>query len=78
MEGQPAVIAWSDLWEAAGHRAELALRGETSTMAALRLEVSRAGRREESRFDVVFSPLPGEAGDAAGVLCAFREVVTEA
>jgi len=46
-------------------------------MNALRLEVSRAGQREESRYDVVFSPLPGEAGDAAGVLCAFTEVATE-
>jgi len=76
VEGQPAVIAWSELWEAAGHRAELALRGETSTMSALPLEVSRGGRRVESRYDVVFSPLPGEAGGAAGVLCAFREVAS--
>ena len=75
--GRPAVVAWSDLWEAAGHRAELALRGEASTMNALRLEVSRAGQREESRYDVVFSPLPGEAGDAAGVLCAFTQVAAE-
>ena len=75
--GRPAVVAWSDLWEAAGHRAELALRGEASTMSALCLEVSRAGRCEQSRYDVVFSPLQGEAGITAGVLCAFTQARTD-
>jgi hypothetical protein len=72
--GRPAVVAWSELWEAAGHRAELALRGEASAMTAVRLAASRDGQRVETRYDVVFSPLPGEAGGAAGVLCAFNEI----
>ena len=69
--GQLAPIAWSDLWEAAGHRVELALRGEVSFMKAVQLDTWRAGRLETSHYDVTFSPLPGEAGIIGGVLCTF-------
>jgi len=71
--GRPAPVAWTELWQAAAHRVELASRGEASTMTALRLEASRAGRRDQSRYDVAFSPLAGEAAITAGVLCTFTE-----
>jgi PAS domain S-box-containing protein len=75
MFAQPAPAVWSDFWEAAAHRADLAVeRNEGSSMDALRLVAERAGRREESHYSVSFSPLPGDPGGASGVLCTFVDV----
>jgi PAS domain S-box-containing protein len=75
MFAQPASASWSEFWEAAGHRVDLALqRNEGSSMDALALAAHRAGRREESRYNVVFCPLPGEPAATGGVLCTFTGV----
>ncbi|HUQ29426.1 MAG TPA: ATP-binding protein [Usitatibacter sp.] len=68
MLAQPAVTAWSDFWQAAGHRVELALqRNEGSAMEGMRLAAG---------YNVVFSPLPGDAGAVGGVLCLFTEIAS--
>ena len=73
--GQPAPTAWSEFWQAAGHRAELALEhNEGSSMDELALFVDRGGRREHTQYGVTFSPLPGEPDRLGGVLCTFTNL----
>ena len=77
MFAQPAAAVWTDFWEAACHRVELALeRGEGSSMEALRLVVDRGGSREEAHYNVTFNPLPGDSAAAGGVLCTFADVTS--
>ena len=73
--GQPAPSAWSEFWQAAGHRIELAVEhNEGSSMDELALFVDRGGRREHAQYGVTFSPLPGEPGGLGGVLCTFTNL----
>ena len=77
--GQPAPTAWSEFWQAAGHRAELAVsHNEGSSMDTLSLFVDRAGRREHAQYGVTFSPLPGDPGALGGVLCTFSDLAARA
>jgi hypothetical protein len=73
--GQPAPAAWREIWEDIGPRVEGAIRGiEAGAAKPVPLLVERLGHVAEAHYTITFTALPGDAGAAGGLLCAFTDV----
>jgi len=69
--GKPASEVWSDIWDEAGPRAQICLQENTGTYdEALLLIMERNGYPEETYYTFSYSPVPGEDGRPAGIICA--------
>ena len=69
--GQPASVVWHEIWDQVGPRAKSAMTANEGTYdEALLLIMERYGYREETYYTFSYSPVPSDAGDAGGILCA--------
>jgi PAS domain S-box-containing protein len=80
--GRPAREVWAEIWPEIGPRIETVLRtGEATWDEALMLILERSGYPEETYHTFSYSPLPGDDGAIAGMLCVVseetRRVITE-
>ncbi|WKB51700.1 ATP-binding protein [Eleftheria terrae] len=67
--GQPARQVWHEIWEQVGPRAESVLsRNEGTFDEDLLLVMERNGYPEETYYTFSYSPVPGAAGGAGGLL----------
>lgn len=72
--GKPAREVWPEIWKEIGPRIEAVLETETATWdEALLLFLERHGYAEESYHTFSYSPLPGDDGAVAGMLCVVTE-----
>ncbi|MBB3936419.1 PAS domain S-box protein [Aureimonas phyllosphaerae] len=72
--GRPARENWSELWDDLGPLLAGVVRtGETVSAKDRPFQIERHGFREEVYFDISYSPVHGEGGDVAGVLCIVSE-----
>ncbi len=69
--GQPASVVWREIWDQVGPRARSAMTANEGTYdEALLLIMERHGYREETHYTFSYSPVPGDTGEAGGILCA--------
>src|SRR3954471_20098512 len=69
--GQPASVVWREIWDQVGPRAQATMRGQEGTYdEALLLIMERNGYPEETYYTFSYSPIPGDEGGTAGILCA--------
>jgi len=69
--GQPAAVVWREIWDQTGPRAHSAMSANEGTYdEALLLIMERHGYREETYYTFSYSPVPGDTGEAGGILCA--------
>jgi signal transduction histidine kinase len=69
--GQPAAAVWREIWDQIGPRAHSAMSANEGTYdEALLLIMERHGYREETYYTFSYSPVPGDSGEAGGILCA--------
>jgi hypothetical protein len=72
--GQPAREVWAEIWPEIGPRIETVLStGQATWDEALMLILERSGYPEETYHTFSYSPLPGDDGDIAGMLCVVSE-----
>ncbi|TAK73643.1 MAG: PAS domain S-box protein [Aquabacterium sp.] len=72
--GQPASVYWSELWDDLGPLLEgVRTTGRTLSAHDRPFQIERHGYLEEVYFDISYSPVRGEHGEVAGVLCLVRE-----
>ncbi|PUZ21857.1 histidine kinase [Chitinophaga parva] len=70
--GIPAAEVWSEIWDTAiAPRVKKCLEDAEGTYdEALRLIMHRNGFPEETYYTFSYSPVPGDDGQAAGIICA--------
>jgi PAS domain-containing protein len=70
--GQPAREVWKEIWkDAIGPRAEKVMKEDEGTYdEALLLIMERNGYPEETYYTFSYSPVPGDDGKPAGIICA--------
>ena len=72
--GRPAQEVWTEVWNDAGPRIASVLRtGEATWDQGLLLFLERRGYPEETYHTFSYSPLPGDTGGVAGMLCVVTE-----
>jgi signal transduction histidine kinase len=72
--GRPANQVWSEIWPDIGPRIESVLRtGQATWDEGLLLFLQRSGYAEETYHTFSYSPLPGDDGTIAGMLCVVME-----
>jgi PAS domain S-box-containing protein len=72
--GRSAREVWEEIWPEIGPRIENVLStGEATWDEALMLFLERSGYREETYHTFSYSPLSGEDGQIAGMLCVVTE-----
>jgi signal transduction histidine kinase len=72
--GRPAHQVWSEIWPDIGPRIESVLRtGQATWDEGLLLFLERSGYPEETYHTFSYSPLPGDDGTIAGMLCVVME-----
>ncbi|HSO97837.1 MAG TPA: SpoIIE family protein phosphatase [Solirubrobacteraceae bacterium] len=72
--GRPASEVWSEIWPEIGPRIETVLRtGHATWDESLLLFLERSGYVEETYHTFSYSPLPGDDGQIAGMLCVVTE-----
>jgi len=75
--GQPFRSVWAEAWGTVGPIAEEALRGQASYFEDLPILLNRNGYPEQTWWTFSYSPVHGEAGDVAGVLCIVHETTAK-
>ena len=69
--GQPAAVVWREIWDQVGPRAETVMtKNEGTYDEALLLIMERNGYPEETYYTFSYSPVPGDNGGTAGIICA--------
>jgi PAS domain S-box-containing protein len=69
--GQPAAVVWREIWDQVGPRAETVMKKNEGTYdEALLLIMERNGYPEETYYTFSYSPVPGDNGGTAGIICA--------
>jgi signal transduction histidine kinase len=69
--GQPASEVWREIWDQVGPRAATVMNKNEGTYdEALLLVMERNGYPEETYYTFSYSPVPGDTGDTAGIICA--------
>ena len=72
--GRPAREVWEEIWPEIGPRIQTVLStGEATWDEALMLILERSGYPEETYHTFSYSPLPGDDGAIAGMLCVVSE-----
>jgi hypothetical protein len=72
--GQPAREVWAEIWPEIGPRIRNVLStGQATWDEALMLILERSGYPEETYHTFSYSPLPGDDGAIAGMLCVVSE-----
>ncbi len=71
--GQPFREVWAEIWDDIGPLVERAMTGEATWSEDLLLFMERRGYPEEVYFTFSYSPLRGDDGDIAGMLCVCIE-----
>jgi PAS domain S-box-containing protein len=72
--GRPAQEVWAEIWKDIGPRIASVLRtGKATWDEGLLLFLKRSGYLEETYHTFSYSPLPGDAGGVAGMLCVVTE-----
>ncbi|HZQ81474.1 MAG TPA: ATP-binding protein [Gaiellaceae bacterium] len=71
MLGRPTRVVWSEIWDVIAPMLETALTGDEGTYVESQLLImERYGYREETYYTFSYSPIPGDDGDAGGIICA--------
>ncbi|MGC4093753.1 MAG: PAS domain-containing protein [Polyangiaceae bacterium] len=68
--GQPASAVWREIWHEVEPRVAATARNEGTYDEALLLIMERNGYPEETYYTFSYSPVPGESGEPAGIICA--------
>ncbi|HEX5101603.1 MAG TPA: ATP-binding protein, partial [Polyangiaceae bacterium] len=69
--GRPFREVWSEIWEVIGPMAETVMtRDEGTYVEAQMLIMERHGYQEETYYTFSYSPIPGDDGGTAGLICA--------
>jgi PAS domain S-box-containing protein len=72
--GRGAREVWAEIWDDIGPRIEHVLNTGTATWdESLLLFLERSGYREETYHSFSYSPVPGDDGKVAGMLCVVSE-----
>lgn len=71
--GRPFPEVWSEAWETVGPIAARALAGERSYLEDLLIVIERNRSLQESWWTFSYSPVRGETGEVAGILCTVLE-----
>ncbi|MDN3625462.1 PAS domain S-box protein [Methylobacterium isbiliense] len=72
--GSPSTAVWAEIWPDIGPRIDRVLRtGEATWDEGLLLFLERSGAPEETYHTFSYSPVPGDAGGVAGMLCVVTE-----
>ncbi len=72
--GRPAQEVWAEIWKDIGPRIASVLQtGEATWDEGLLLFLERSGYPEETYHTFSYSPLPGDSGGVAGMLCVVTE-----
>ena len=72
--GKPFQEVWAEIWDDLAPRIRRVLdSGEATWDEALLLFLERSGYREETYHTFSYSPLPGDDGEVAGLLCVVTE-----
>lgn len=71
--GQPFHIVWAEVWHEVGPMLDATMRGESIFVEDQRFTLTRNGFPEEVYASFSTSPIRGETGDIAGVLCVCSE-----
>ena len=73
--GARSDVVWAEIWQEVSPRIEHVLRsGEATWDEQLLLYLERSGFSEETYHTFSYSPLFGDAGETAGMLCVVAEV----
>lgn len=69
--GQKASEVWHEIWDQVGPRADTVMQKNVGTYdEALLLIMERNGYPEETYYTFSYSPVPGDDGNTAGIICA--------
>ena len=68
--GQPASIVWREIWGDIGPLLDSAMSGDGTFVESQLLLMERNGYPEETYYTFSYSPIPGDDGVAAGIICA--------
>ncbi|MGQ3095816.1 MAG: ATP-binding protein [Roseateles sp.] len=68
--GQPTATVWHELWRDIGPMLETAMNGDGIFVESQLLIMERNGYPEETYYTFSYSPVPGDDGVPAGIICA--------
>lgn len=69
--GKPAAVVWAEIWDDLTPRVEKAMLHNVGTYdESLLLIMERNGYPEETYYTFSYSPVPGDDGHTAGIICA--------
>ncbi|MCZ0961579.1 ATP-binding protein [Paracoccus benzoatiresistens] len=71
--GRPFRDLWASIWDDISPLVDSCLRGESQQMVDMPLDLSRTGEPEESYWTFTYSPVFGDDGRIAGLLCVTNE-----
>ncbi|HEY8879041.1 MAG TPA: ATP-binding protein [Roseateles sp.] len=68
--GQPTADVWREIWPEIAPLLETAMNGDGIFVESQLLIMERNGYREETYYTFSYSPIPGDDGVPAGIVCA--------
>ena len=69
--GRPTSMVWREVWDVIAPMLDMAMRGDQGTyVEAQRLIMERNGYEEETYYTFSYSPVPDDAGNTGGIICA--------
>src|ERR1700722_14350990 len=69
--GSPASLVWKDIWREIGPLLRRVMENDEGTYAESQLLImERNGYPEETYYTFSYTPIPGDNGDTAGMICA--------
>ena len=69
--GQPASVVWKDIWEDIEPMLKTVMEKDDGTYVESQLLImDRNGYLEETYYTFSYTPIPGDQGDTAGMICA--------
>jgi hypothetical protein len=71
--GLSAVQTWTEIWSTIGPMWQEVLQGKSFGFDDFKLTIERFGYPEDCYFNFSYSPIPDDAGNAAGILVTFVE-----
>ncbi|RQP21953.1 ATP-binding protein [Piscinibacter terrae] len=79
--GQPTSVVWREIWTEIQPLLDSAMNGDGTFAESQLLIMERNGYREETYYTFSYSPIPGDDGRPAGIICAnsdeTRRVISE-